>query len=89
MRVGSVPCVCVNAAFMTILAERFRIIGPLGSGGMGAVYEAEDVTTGAHVALKLAHGTNERVSLENLTTAVRVYRRFVENATAPPPAESG
>ena len=35
-------------------------------------------------ALKLAHGTNERISLENLTNAVRFYVRFLRSATGPP-----
>ncbi|HYO73940.1 MAG TPA: serine/threonine-protein kinase, partial [Archangium sp.] len=39
----------------TVVAERFRVLRALGKGGMGAVYEAEQLGLGRHVALKVMH----------------------------------
>src|SRR5689334_3632767 len=40
-----------------LIADRFEIEQPAGSGGMGVVYRAKDRQTGGVVALKILHGT--------------------------------
>ena len=43
-----------------IIAEKYRLVGVLGRGGMGTVYEAVHTTIGKHVALKFLESQVER-----------------------------
>src|SRR5262245_41686759 len=58
----------------TVLAGRYRVAVPLGAGGMGAVYRADDLTLGQPVALKFLRGLGGGDHLARLRHEVRVAR---------------
>src|SRR5262244_3615372 len=55
------------------LGKRYRIIGPLGSGGMGAVYRARDEALQSEVALKQVLAPGD--ALAKLRDEVRLAQR--------------
>ena len=61
----------------TLLAERYRIIGRLGKGGMGEVYRATDIRLGLTVALKfLPESTaGDPAALARFHNEVRIARQ--------------
>ena len=61
----------------TILADRYRIVGLLGKGGMGEVYRADDLKLAQPVALKFLpdHLMGESAALARFHREVRVARQ--------------
>src|SRR5688572_1613723 len=58
----------------TILDDKYRIVRELGTGGMGAVYEGENVRIRRKVAIKLLHAS--------VSSQTEVVTRFEHEAQA-------
>ena len=73
---GSADTVALDPPLVagTVLADRYRLLRPVGRGGMGSVWEAEHLTLGTPVAIKLIH--QERAN-DELTRS-----RFLREARA-------
>jgi hypothetical protein len=59
----------------TLLAGRYRVVYPLGQGGMGEVYRADDLKLGQPVALKFVRGDLSSSAKQRLYDEVRLGRQ--------------
>ncbi|WP_437675839.1 protein kinase domain-containing protein [Sorangium sp. So ce131] len=55
-----------------LVGDRFRIERPASEGGMGAVYRAQEIHTGAEVALKLLRGATSDAEVQRFAREARV-----------------
>src|SRR5687768_8257780 len=61
------------------VAERFRIVRPIGRGGMGEVYEADDTVLQETIALKtLRHDAIETLDEERFRREIQLARRVTD-----------
>ena len=58
-------------AHLEMLVDRYEVMGPIGRGGMGHVYEGRCLRSGAHVAIKVMHADRPSV---DATVAKRFSR---------------
>ncbi len=61
----------------SVIGQRYRMIGPVGQGGMGEVYRADDLDLGQSVALKFLspHLANDTAAVGRLRNEVRLARQ--------------
>jgi tRNA A-37 threonylcarbamoyl transferase component Bud32 len=61
-----------------VIADRYRILSPVGQGGMGVVYRALDTRANETVAIKMLHprAFRDRQARERFTREIRILRQL-------------
>ncbi len=77
VRRRSALAVCRTFVDGDVVAERYRIVRFIAQGGMGEVYEAEDLTLGGRVALKTVRGelASETQAMERFKREIHLARK--------------
>ncbi len=71
-RMGVVPGRSIVPSAGDDIHGRYRVVKPLGAGGMGAVYEVERSTDGKHLALKVLTSATTGVALARLAREAQI-----------------
>lgn len=56
----------------TVLEGKYRLVGPIGQGGMGSVWRAEHVKLGRGVAIKFVHAVSEPTAIARFLREARI-----------------
>jgi serine/threonine-protein kinase len=73
----------MKASAEALVAGRFRVLGQLGTGGLGPLYRALDRERGEEVALRtMATGTSQDVACARLATHIRALSGLADPAIA-------
>lgn len=71
-RIGARHAGLVALDLGSTVAGRYRVVRPIGSGGMGAVYEVERMQDGRRLALKVLHARNDALSLARFAREAQI-----------------
>jgi serine/threonine-protein kinase len=71
-RVGALPARSTSFAPGDVVHDRYRVVGPLGEGGMGAVYEVERIADAERFALKVLTAATHGGALARLAREAQI-----------------